>query len=55
MEKSEQHDGRKKGFLLIVIGMFVIGIAIAILLTIYNQNLLEKRGQNSIIQEEIQE
>ena len=55
MEKTEQHEGRRRGYLLIVIGMFVIGIAIAILLTIYNQNLLEKRGQNTIIQEETQE
>ena len=55
MEETEKHEERRKGYLLIVIGMFVVGLAIAILLTIYNQNLIEDRGQNRIYQEETEQ
>jgi len=50
MENSKNQRGRRKSYLLIVIGIFVVGLAIAIMLTVYNQKLLENRGKSTIYQ-----
>ena len=55
MENADQQAEKRKGYLLLVIGMFIVGLAVAILLTIYNQNLLEEKGRNTIIEEEPRE
>lgn len=55
MENSHQHEEKRKGYLLLMIGIFIVGLAIAILLTIYNQNLLDEKGRNTIIEQETRE